>query len=50
MNAPLAAQARDGGGERRVRSDGVVLREGERVGPEGLEPSTRGLKVRCSAN
>lgn len=20
------------------------------VGPEGLEPSTRGLKVRCSAN
>lgn len=29
---------------------GVCSSNADVVGPEGLEPSTRGLKVRCSAN
>lgn len=29
---------------------GDISSNADVVGPEGLEPSTRGLKVRCSAN
>jgi hypothetical protein len=28
----------------------TAMRRSTGVGPEGIEPSTRGLKVRCSAN
>ena len=59
INALRAARTRADSDDRlallqRLRSEGVPLAEAlervERVGPAGIEPATRGLKVPCSTS
>ena len=59
INALRAARTRTDSDDRlallqRLRSEGVPLAEAlervDRVGPAGIEPATRGLKVPCSTS